>query len=47
MPWTEEPGGLQPLGLRTVGHDGAYLHALGSDEVMVGGAGRMMGLVPL
>ena len=20
-PWTEEPGGLQPMGLQTVGHD--------------------------
>ena len=21
IPWTEEPGGLQPMGLPTVGHD--------------------------
>ena len=21
IPWTEEPGGLQPMGLRRVGHD--------------------------
>ena len=21
MPWTEEPGGLQPMGLQRVGHD--------------------------
>ena len=21
IPWTEEPGGLQPMGLQTVGHD--------------------------
>ena len=21
IPWTEEPGGLQPMGLQSVGHD--------------------------
>ena len=28
-PWTEEPGGLQPMGSQTVGHDRATsLHSL-------------------
>ena len=26
IPWTEEPGGLQPMGLQRVGHDGAHTH---------------------
>ena len=26
IPWTEEPGGLQPTGSQRVGHNGAYLH---------------------
>ena len=25
IPWTEEPGGLQSIGLRRVGHDGNNL----------------------
>ena len=25
IPWTEEPGGLQSLGLQRVGHDGSDL----------------------
>ena len=24
IPWTEEPGGLQPMGLQGVGHDWAH-----------------------
>jgi len=27
IPWTEEPGGLQSLGLHRVGHDWARTHA--------------------
>ena len=27
IPWTEEPGGLQSMGLRRVGHDLATEHA--------------------
>ena len=27
IPWTEEPGGLQSIGLPRVGHDGAHTHA--------------------
>ena len=26
IPWTKEPGGLQPTGSQRVGHNGAYLH---------------------
>ena len=26
IPWTEEPGGLQSIGLQTVGHDWATKH---------------------
>ena len=26
IPWTEEPGGLQSLGLKRVGHDQACMH---------------------
>ena len=25
IPWTEEPGGLQSMGLQRVGHDGSHL----------------------
>ena len=25
VPWTEEPGGLQPMGSHTVGHNGSGL----------------------
>ena len=28
IPWTEEPGGLQSLGLQRVGHDWAHTHTL-------------------
>ena len=27
IPWTEEPGGLQSIGLQRVGHDEAHTHA--------------------
>ena len=27
IPWTEEPGGLQSMGLQRVGHDGVRMHA--------------------
>ena len=26
IPWTEEPGGLQSMGLQRVEHDGAHTH---------------------
>ena len=26
IPWTEEPGGLQSMGLQRVGHHGAHHH---------------------
>ena len=26
IPWTEEPGGLQPMGLQRVGHDRPCTH---------------------
>ena len=29
IPWTEEPGGLQPLGSQRVGHDITLLHSAG------------------
>ena len=28
IPWTEEPGGLQSMGLQRVGHDGACMHGM-------------------
>ena len=27
IPWTEEPGGLQSMGLQRVGHEHAHIHA--------------------
>ena len=34
IPWTEEPGGLQSMGLQRVGHDRetAHIHILGALE---------------
>ena len=32
IPWTEEPGGLQPVGSKRVGHDWATVHALTEDQ---------------
>ena len=31
IPWTEEPGGLQSMGLQRVGHDCTSPHKLGGD----------------
>ena len=31
IPWTEEPGGLQSMGLQKVGHDCTSPHKLGGD----------------
>ena len=28
IPWTEEPGGLQSMGLQRVGHDSACMHKI-------------------
>ena len=28
IPWTEEPGGLQSMGLQRMGHDGACMHGM-------------------
>ena len=30
IPWTEEPGRLQPMGLQRVGHDWAHTHSIHS-----------------
>ena len=32
IPWTEEPGGLQSMGLRRVGHDWAAKHSMHSQH---------------
>ena len=31
IPWTEEPGGLQPIGLQKIGHDLATEKAMAPD----------------
>ena len=33
IPWTEEPGGLQPIASQRVGHKSACTHTLGSNIV--------------
>ena len=38
IPWVEEPGGLQSMGLQKVGHDWACTHITGNNVVMVSGA---------
>ena len=38
IPWTEEPGGLQSMGLQKVGHDWACTHITDNNVVMVSGA---------
>ena len=41
IPWTEEPGGLQSTGSRTVGHGLAIEHAHNSGEMSERVAGSM------
>ena len=36
IPWTEEPGGLQPMGSQRVGHDGVHAHTLDMASSMDG-----------
>ena len=31
IPWTEEPGGLQSMGLPSIGHDGAHMKGRATD----------------
>ena len=35
IPWTEEPGGLQSMGLQRVGHNWTYTHTLATMPLMV------------
>ena len=34
IPWTEEPGGLQSMGLQVVGHDWATSHILSQSDFL-------------
>ena len=34
IPWTEEPGGLQSMGLQRVGHDWATSHSLSVKAIL-------------
>ena len=36
-PWTEEPGGLQSMGLQRAGHDGVTKHSIGGLSWWSGG----------
>ena len=35
IPWTEEPGRLQPMGLQRAGHDGASEHQCDVGKLLV------------
>ena len=39
IPWTEEPGGLQSMGLQKVRHNWAYMHAKNIEVHWIGEAG--------
>ena len=42
-PWTEEPGGLQSVGLQRVRHDGAHTHTHTREMSSLAGEGRIVG----
>ena len=43
IPWTEEPGGLQPIKLQRIGHNGSYLACPDVNEERVGERGEVNG----
>ena len=42
IPWTVEPGGLQSIGLRRVGHDSTHMHVFSPPQLHVKGVQKSL-----